>query len=236
MTSTPHPHPAKFSKPILDVIAGFIFEELQRTGSDSTLFIMDPFAGTGLIHTLQGVSPRIATYGVEIEEEWASQHTNTLCMDMRLLPPDWNNVVHIVATSPTYGNRMADHHDAKDSSKRLTYKHTLGRDLTSGNSGMMHFGDEYKQFHREAWQTVTRILKNKTTSYPGGLFILNVSDFIRRGATVPVCDWHCETILTMGYDLEAERDIPTKRLRYGENRNARVTHEKIFVFRKTGNR
>ena len=46
-----------------------------------------------------------------------------------------------ICTSPTYGNRMADHHEARDGSPRDTYRHVLGRPLTPGNSGALHWGD-----------------------------------------------------------------------------------------------
>ena len=238
-------HPAKFSRPILNLMTALVMEEITKLDPAFRLQILDPFAGTGLVHELERIDPRVVTWGIEIEPEWAKMHPNkTLCADMREPVPQWENYFHIVATSPTYGNRMADHHNAKDASRRMTYKHVLGRDLTPGNSGMLHFGPEYKQFHIEAWEAVTRMIKRPQKkrvdpfepAYPGGLFILNVSDFIRRGETVPVCNWHCETILSLGYDLELEYDVPTARLRYGANHKARVTHEKIFVFRRTMNR
>ena len=48
----------------------------------------------------------------------------------------------MVVTSPTYGNRMADHHNAKDGRRRITYTHNLGRTLTPGNSGAMQWGED----------------------------------------------------------------------------------------------
>ena len=105
----------------------------------------------------------------------------------------------MVVTSPTYGNRLADHHNAKDGSRRISYTHTLGRTLTPGNSGAMHWGKDYRLLHRLSWEEVARVLSI------GGLFVLNVSNHIRKGEEVPVVQWH--------RDIE----VPTARLRYGAN-------------------
>lgn len=269
MTRTNVKHPAKFSKAIMDLLCFLIREEADR--SKFSLNVLDPFAGVGSIHEISKIDPRIKTMGVEIEAEWAMMGpacnycegsgqnvnafdgdecpacggtgTKTIVGNALHLPDTWTNSYHVVATSPTYGNRMADHHDAKDGSKRMTYTHVLGHELHPDNSGKLHFGPAYKEFHEKAWAEVTRVIKRpvwsvgpsqvRTLDYPGGLFILNVSDFIRSGQPVPVCDWHCETILSLGYDLELEENIPTPRLRYGQNHSARVTHEKVFAFRRT---
>lgn len=47
----------------------------------------------------------------------------TVIGDATRLPFD-NRMFDAVITSPTYGNRMADHHDAQDGSKRITYRHS----------------------------------------------------------------------------------------------------------------
>lgn len=56
----------------------------------------------------------------------------------------------VVATSPTYGNRMADHHEARDDSDRGTYRHRLSRPLHPSNSGAMQWGEEYRSIHEKA--------------------------------------------------------------------------------------
>jgi hypothetical protein len=296
MTKTEIKHPATFSKPILDQITAIVLDELTKT--KFSVDVLDPFAGTGKIHMLENIHPRVRTTGIEIEAEWAmlgpqcshcggagggnvrtgmdqtdfdwedcpdcwGTGCKTIVGNALHLPEQWTNRFHMVVTSPTYGNRMADHHDAKDDSKRMTYKHMLGRDLHPDNSGQMHFGPKYKEFHEKAWAEVTRVIKLPDRAhsfqvkspeiprpfipagdatltlgqdYSGGLFVLNVSNFIRSGKEVDVCQWHYDTIIQMGYDLELERDVPTARLRYGQNHAARVTHEKIFVFRRTLNR
>ena len=61
--------------------------------------------------------PQAEFYGYEIEPEWADQaRANGLCVttgDCRQMHyPD--AMFDAICTSPTYGNRMADHHEARD--------------------------------------------------------------------------------------------------------------------------
>ena len=50
-----------------------------------------------------------------------------------------------ICTSPTYGNRMADHFEAKDGSKRNTYRYAIGRALDEENTGKMQWGKKYRE-------------------------------------------------------------------------------------------
>ncbi|MFA7175591.1 MAG: hypothetical protein WC340_19610, partial [Kiritimatiellia bacterium] len=119
-----------------------------------------------------------------------------------------------------------DHHEAKDGSKRNTYKHTLGRNLHPANTGAMQWGDHYCGMHLSIWAECCRVLK------PDGLLILSISDHIRKGQIVPVTDWHIACLQGLGFTLQEHRKVATPRLRYGANGNARVGHESVIVFRK----
>jgi hypothetical protein len=89
-------HPARFSAPVLAVIASIVEQEAQHLGRPMRL--LDPFAGIGGIHTLstdsaheQGdlwgpMTSRIITVGIELEAEWACQHPRTIVGDARALP------------------------------------------------------------------------------------------------------------------------------------------------------
>ena len=90
-----------------------------------------------------------------------------------------------ICTSPTYGNRMADSHDAKDGSSRNTYTHKLGRKLDVNNSGKMQWGNEYKKLHTKAWNECFRVLKND------GVFILNFKNHIKKGKEVDAYQQFC---------------------------------------------
>ena len=59
-------NPAKFSKPILDVISA----SLELLDPDRVWTVLDPFAGIGRIHLISNGRPTIAS---ELEFPWAQQ-------------------------------------------------------------------------------------------------------------------------------------------------------------------
>lgn len=206
-------HPAKFPDAVLKVI-----DELLG----DAWIVLDPFAGVGRIHAL---FPKRQTFGIEIEPEWAAQHLRTHIGNALDLPwPD--NIVDAIATSPCYGNRMADHHNARDPSKRTGYKFALGRDPSPGSSATLHWGPSYRAFHTEAWIEAIRVLK------PGGRFVLNIGDHIRDKKVVLVSRWHIETLKALGLEEEEWRIVPTSRLRHGANYRARIPFENVVLLRK----
>ena len=206
-------HPAKFSKELLPVFTRILKEYNTET-------VLDCFAGTGKIHSLP-----FQTTGLEIEQEWAEMHDGTICGDARDMPFD-NESFDAVCTSPTYGNRMADHHNAKDGSKRNTYTHKLGRQLTDGNSGKMQWGDEYCFLHISVWYECYRVLKND------GIFILNFKNHIRNGKEVDAFSWHVATLINTGFKLRSVEQIKLKGNRFGENGKARIPFEYVATFQK----
>lgn len=210
-------HPAPFSDPILDKVAEKV---------DGVDVVLDPFAGTGRVHELNGRANIGRTVGVEIEPEWAAKHPDTIEGNALDLPME-DCEVDAIATSPTYGNRMADHHDATDDSVRLTYKHTLGRDLHADNSGALQWGDDYREFHLKAWAESVRVLK------PAGLFVLNIKDHVRGGEKQEVAAWHIDTLCRhFGLQLIDIDYVPTPGLMAGENHDKRVPVEIVATFRK----
>ena len=180
--------------------------------------VLDPFAGTGLIHQVHD-----RAIGVEIEPEWAAMHPRTVVGDATCLPFD-SQVFDAIATSPCYGNRMADHHDARDGSKRHTYRHYLGRQLHENSAGKLQWGAAYRDLHERAWAECYRVL------VPFGVLILNISDHVRGGERMYVTDWHRRTLTELDFVLIDEIEIATPRLRHGENFGARVDHELVQVY------
>lgn len=214
-------HPARFSAPLLPVLAAQLRPEDR--------LILDPFAGTGLIHELAEPGRRL-TVGVELEPEWAALHPDTICADSLALLDQWaatGRRFDAIVTSPTYGNRMADHHNARDTSKRNTYRHALGRPLTPGNSGGLQWGADYQAFHVRAWQLVYNVLR------PGGRFVLNVKDHIRQGQQVNVVAWHERTLVEdVGFTYTHFEQVTLPGNGFGQNGQTRVPYEWVLTFDK----
>ena len=205
------PHPAAFSPQILAAIDALLPDGAR---------VLDPFAGIGTIHRLR---PRVDTWGLEIEHEWAEASPYTLVGDARHLQwPD--DSFDYVATSPCYGSRMADHHNARDASRRITYRHYLGRPLAAANAGKLQWGTAYRELHDAAWSEALRVAPR---------LILNVKDHVRRGEFQRVPEWHLATCRLLGWQLIDEYRIPVAGMRFGENHAARADHEMIYVMERS---
>lgn len=229
-------HPARYSDPLIPVFAAMLEQHMP---APSDHYVLDPFAGTGKIHQLRDY--KFQTIGIEIEPEWAAMHDGTIVGDALNLPyydelptgydgdgyPISNSEIGAICTSPTYGNRLADHHNASDPESRRSYTHDLGRELHANNSGAMHWGDDYRDFHERAWREAFRVLMWD------GVFILNIKDFIRNGEWQHVTYWHLTTLAGLGLRLLEVRAIPLRGLRQGANSAARVPFETVAVFKKS---
>jgi SAM-dependent methyltransferase len=215
----PPAHPAKFSPTILVVLGKVLTAEARRAGHPLT--VLDPMAGVGRIHSLEG---DWATTGVELEPEWADQHPRTQQGDATALAfPDGS--FDVVCTSPAYGSRMADGHEAKDSSHRITYKHMLGRPLSPNSGAALQWGQKYRDLHQAVLAEMVRVVA------PGGLVVVNISDHIRAGVTQPVSRWWAGEMRSAGLKIDRRIKVPTPRMRFGQNHQLRVAHEWVFVGR-----
>lgn len=214
------PHPARFSKAVLRVAYPFVKD-------CKTLF--DPFCGVGGISYLRTLGFKGRLVGTEIEPEWANQSRDVgiECLSASLFDAAFDHCSFDgICTSPSYGNRLADHHEAKDGSKRHTYRHYLGRPLSGGSSAGLQWGDKYRAFHVEAWRLCYGLL------VPGGVFVLHISDHIRKGEAQHVPERHLNALSECGLVLEASSQVKASRIRHGANHAARLPYEHIFVFRK----
>lgn len=210
-----HPrHPAKYSDVLLPYFDRLLPPDTSR--------ILDPFGGTGKLRLI-----RPSCVLIEIEPEWA-RISGAIVGDATALP-FCDASFDAICTSPTYGNRMADHFaDSKPEKqyRRYTYRHSLGRALAENNSGKMQWGPEYQSLHERAWKECVRVLR------PGGLMLVNISDHIRKCQIVPVTEWHRECLVGLGLRLEDHLQVVTRRQRHGQHAQARVPFESILVFRR----
>lgn len=219
-------HPAVYSPTVLREFLRLLkLEAIRKKKTVGKLRLLDPLAGTGKIHQLPCL-----TRGIELEPEWAQMHANTDMGDARHLPYRANSF-DLIGVSPCYGNRMADHHDAKDGSTRRSYTHDLGRKLSGGNAGAVYFwNEEYLTLHRAIWAEAVRVLR------PEGAFLLNSSDFYRtvnhKRELIRVTEWHVAALFELGLRLEGAVVVDTPGMRFGDNRG-RVRGEMVVVLRKS---
>lgn len=222
ITAPPVKHPAKYSDSIIETLDKVMLSEAER--NDARLRVLDPMAGVGRIHELDR-SCVYATIGVEIEPEWATQHPGTIIADASTLPFQGESFDATI-TSPAYGNRMADHHNAKDDSRRMTYKHVLGRDLSPNSGAGLQWGHPYRELHTKILSEMVRVTK------PDGLVVVNISNHVRKGVVQHVVEWYAETMCRMALLMERVIPVPTPRMRFGENGTLRVPYEHVIVMRK----
>ena len=215
-------HPAKYSDTLLPVFA----EILKKHRCHS---VLDPMAGVGKIGLLRdhGFAGRIVAN--EIEPEWAAQAPPWVEVhvgDAAAMTWAADGEFDAIVVSPTYGNRMADHHNARDASRRYTYRHTLGRPLHPANTGQLQWGEAYQEAHRRIWAECIRVLR------PGGVFVVNVKNHIRKGEIVRVSEWHAEELQRQGLQLIERVRVECPGMRNGANARLRVPYEDVWVFKK----
>lgn len=215
--STPARHPARYSAALLPVLARYLQPGWR---------VLDPFGGVGGLAKLARIGADIVIGEIEYPILAQAAGQRRVNADATTLPFPSESFDCIV-TSPTYGNRMADHalNWNKDSHYN-TYDRAFGFKLHPRNTGGFNFGEAYRQLHRAAWSECQRVLK------PGGLFILNISDHIRNGEQVKVSQWHLDCLFDLGFELGETFSVKTPRLRYGANHDKRTDCEYICVLAK----
>jgi tRNA G10 N-methylase Trm11 len=214
-------HPAVYTESFLPIFA--------RLLQDSKC-VLDPFAGTGKLAAIKEHGYTGTVICNELEPEWVQSSKYNVDIwnigDAQDLSWAKQHNVDAICTSPTYGNRMADHHEAKDDSRRITYRHYLGRRLSENNSGMMQWGEAYKKLHRKVYEQCFNILPQD------GILVINISNHIRKGVEVDVTKWHQDCLTELGFRLVKKIDVPTPRMRFGANSTKRISYESILVFIK----
>lgn len=245
-------HPAPWNMDILDYIGDVLDNEAYRQGKKK-LHVLDPFGGIGLIHELPHntvtveIEPEWADQGAELGESWVGDSTDL----------HWfrTNSFDAWVTSVTFGNRMGDHHNNKDTCKkckgkgwfgrgreqcsvckgvglshRRTYKHYLGHDLKPNNTGGEQWGKRYRSLHRAFVTEGNRVVRS------GGLAILNITNHYRtlRTGEDPVeqrvSEWWMRELIRQGHTIDHVARINTRKYKFGANRH-RTDGELVIVTR-----
>ena len=217
-------HPAKYNDKFIPIFAD-ILKDKER--------VLDPFAGVGKIGLIKNFGFNGEIYANDIESDWIEPN-EFKCDHVTIEDSEFLNhedeFFDAICTSPTYGNRMADHHNAKDGSMRNTYTHCIGHDLENGNTGKMQWGIEYREKHERIYKNLCRMLKC------GGIFVLNVKNFIKKGKEIDVTQFHIDVLGEYGLEVEGCIKVPVNSNGFGANGKIRVDHEWIIILKKIDNR
>lgn len=118
--------------------------------------------------------------------------------------------------------------EGKRAYKRMTYRHSLGHDLSEGNTGGMAWGPRYREVHVTCLAEMARVVK------PGGRLIFEMSDHIRAGRIQHVTDWWVTEAMRHGWWTMITHDhVETPRMRQGANYKARVEFSSVVCCQRT---
>jgi SAM-dependent methyltransferase len=247
-------HPAKFSSPLLPVIERYLA---------GYRLVLDPMAGVGTLASYlyahgweQGT-----VWSNEMEPEWAAQCPSLRSSFDARWTPFQDAAFDAIATSPTYGNRMADHHKAREVCQACAGRgeHRVGPPSTcwpattpcqkcGGTGRRNHKRHTYRhylgrpltpsntgQMHwgKEYRDTHEAIIAECVRVLrPGGRIVWNVKDHVRKGRQQPVAAWHFDALFAAGLRPYDKDFLRTPGQRHGANGRARVEGEWVFVFDK----
>lgn len=255
-------HPAKWSEAVLQVLRDVVDREALT--QDRRLRVLDPFAGVGRLRLAQalGADAVYAVEGVELQPEWGDE--GTLPGDATSLPADWSGRYDAVVTSPCYGNRMADHHDASDPCQRcggtgyystqrppdfaqvvcrqckgagLSWRNTYAHALRRQGADVIPGSAATLQWGTRYREVHTDALSEMLrVTVEGGLVVVNMSNHIRDGVEQPVVEWWVNQLLHRRCLLIEVRRVRTPRQRNGANGELRVDGEVVIVARTPNDR
>lgn len=255
--AAPANHPAEYSPEVLEAIDEVLAAN-HPLSPRMGLRILDPYAGKG-----SGVDAWRATgydaVGVELEPEWGCASPAIIQGSALELSAAVVGTFDAMITSPCYGNRMADNHDAKDPckqcvpgigsapsldesggpcrscggsglSKRITYRHQLGRMPSPGSAAVLQWGNAYRDHHLAFITSALEVCELEA------LWIVNIKNHIRDGVEQLVSEWWLNVLLVRGFRLLEVRPVRTQGMGFGANHDARTDREFLLVMRAPADR
>jgi hypothetical protein len=231
-------HPARWAPEILSAVTPYLL--------GLRLPVHDPFAGTG--ERLGKLCDEIGVdySGTEIEPEFIR--------DDRVRPGDstdpdtyparhdqgcdrlgWacdcTGDAYMIVTSPVYPNGMTDHFEAKDASRRHTYRQGLagiiGHDRPLHPNNMGRWGNHYRRSPRSE-TTHFEIARQCIEHWPRWA-IVNVKDVKAATYSVPVVELWRALLAARGYEIVDTKRVLTPGQRNGANGHLRVEHEVVLL-------
>ena len=190
-------HPAKFSDAALAAVGDPVIGKQC---------VLDPFAGSGLHPRAARARPSRSTIGIEIEQ-WEGICTPRKIRSATLFAPARSrngSTPAIGEHRPTFGNRMADHHDARDDGDRGHLQAPArARSPPPYNSASVATGT---QVPRLPCARVDR--GGAACSSPAGSPSSTSRNHIRRGKKQHVSSWHVpHAHRSLGPELQATEVI-----------------------------
>lgn len=249
-------HPAKWSDPVLAELYDIATGEATRKGK--ALCVLDPFAGVGRarLESALGDAARIVQ-GVELQELWVVDPLTQQGDATDLWQFDAGQF-DAIFTSPCYGNRMADKHQANDpcktcrgrgrlplqgptagslecgqckgsgKSRRNTYAHELRRQGSDLAEGSAAGLQWGRAYRRFHQEFLDEAFRVVATD---GLLVINMSNHLRPSGEQLVVEWWVNELIVRGVRLQEVRRVDTRRQRHGANGERRVDGEVIIVAR-----
>ena len=214
-------NPATYTDGVVEMMAELVCAHLSRAG---TVRILDPMAGEGHIAPIVGLlGDHVVTLEMSDLDRWLYARPEVKIADAAALPhPD--ACFDVVATSPPYGNRMADTLST-DGDQRVIYADRLGREPGAGSAASLQWGPEYRRVMAAVWAEQMRVVR------PGGLVIANLKDHIRDKQWADVAGWHIGTLQDLGAAVVAMRGIFAEGVQGLANDDSRTDVEHVVAMR-----
>lgn len=186
--------------------------------------VHDPFAGTGERLGELCDSLGLTFTGTDLED-WPDRDPRVTLGDA-LDPRTYPQGARLIVTSPTYGNGMNDHHEARDPSRRHTYRAALGRPLHENNTGRYGIRRGRRSMTRYWTMHAEAITHWHRLGWPA---VVNVKAFIKDFEVYDLPERWAHTLAEHGYRVTARLEVPCPGIRHGANHAARIDHEVILV-------